>query len=139
MYETRWPRPGPAMAAACAVIGLLLGVALGLSSPAREPEAQARVSPERSTRRPATTLPDEFHTVILASTDQQTVADRTARRLRTEGVDDAAVLRQADYPSLGTRFAVFSGRFDSRDEADAHKLELAQLGITNSFSKHVTR
>ena len=41
MYDTRWPRPGPAMAAVAAVLGLVAGIVLGLSSPGTAPQAQA--------------------------------------------------------------------------------------------------
>jgi len=127
------------MAAVAAVVGLVAGVLLGFSSPGSGPTAQAGTAPETSVRRTATTLPAEFHTVILGSFHDLANADSAMRRLREQGVDDAAVLKQAEYSSLGTRFAVYSGRFETEGEAEAHEVELAQLGITNSFLKHVTR
>jgi cell division septation protein DedD len=138
MYDTRWPRPGPAMAAVAAVVGLVAGVILGFSSPGSEPAAQAGTASATS-RPPATTLPDDFHTVVLGSFDDLARADDTMRRLRDAGVDDAAVLKQSDYPSLGTAYAVYSGRFKTKAEAEAHEVELEQLGITDSYLKHVTR
>jgi len=59
--------------------------------------------------------------------------------VREQGVDDAAVLKQADYSSLNTRYAVYSGRFGSRSAAEQHEAELAQLGIIKSYYKFVTR
>jgi cell division septation protein DedD len=139
MYDTRWPRPGPAMAAVAAVVGLVAGVILGFSSPGSQPAAQAGTATATSTRPPATTLPSDFHTVVLGSFNDLANADGTMRRLREEGVDDAGVLRQSDYSSLNTAYAVYSGRFRTQAEAEAHKVELAQLGITKSYLKHVTR
>ena len=126
------------MAAVAAVVGLVAGVILGFSSPGSEPAAQAGTASATSSRPPATTLPDDFHTVVLGSFDDLARADNTMRRLRDAGVD-AAVLKQSDYPSLGTAYAVYSGRFKTRAEAEAHEVELEQLGITDSYLKHVTR
>jgi cell division septation protein DedD len=136
MYDTRWPRPGPAMAAACAAVGLLVGVALGLSS-GGSPAAEARASAE-TTRRPTTTLPDRFYTVILASLNQRTGATAAVADLKAKGVRDAGVLTRTDYPTLGTQFAVYSGQFDSSGPAEAHQRELAGRGI-EGFVKPVSR
>jgi hypothetical protein len=127
------------MAAVAAVVGLVAGVLLGFSSPGSGPAAQAGTAPQTSIRRTATTLPARFHTVILGSFDDLAHADGAMRRLRDRGVDDAAVLKQADYPSLGTRYAVYSGRFGTEGEARAHEAERDQLGVTDSFYKFVTR
>jgi cell division septation protein DedD len=127
------------MAAVAAVVGLVAGIILGFSSGGPGSPASAGASPETSVRRTATTLPAEFHTVILGSFNDLANADSTMRRLREQGVDDAAVLKQDDYASLGTRYAVYSGRFGTRSAAEAHEAELEQLGVTNSFSKFVTR
>jgi len=127
------------MAAVAAVVGLVAGILLGFSSPGAGPAAQAGTAPETSIRRTATTLPAEFHTVILGSFNDLAHADSKRRLLREQGVDDAAVLKQADYSSLRTRYAVYSGRFGNRSAAEEHEAELAQLGVTNSFYKFVTR
>ena len=139
MYDTRWPRPGPAMAAVGAVVGLLVGVALGLTSPASLQDAEAGVGPETSAKVTRTTLPAEFYTVVLGSFYNRDNASTKMRELRAQGVNDARVLRQSDYPSLATPYAVYSGLFQTSADAEAHLNELAQLGVTNSFWKHVTR
>jgi cell division septation protein DedD len=126
------------MAAVAAVVGLVAGILLGFSSGGPGSPAHAGAAPETSVRRTATTLPAEFHTVILGSFDDLANADSKMRQLREQGVD-AAVLKQADYPSLGTRYAVYSGRFETRRAAEAHMAELAQLGVTISYWKLVTR
>ena len=138
MYDTRWPRPGPAMAAVAAVLGLVAGIVLGLSSPGSAPRAQARAPTETTAAPRTTTLPDDFHTVVLGSYDYRANADARVREVRREGARDAAVLDQDEY-RLGTRWAVYSGVYKSRDQAEAHRQELIGLGITPSFWKHVTR
>jgi hypothetical protein len=127
------------MAAVAAVVGLVAGVLLGFSSGGPGSPARAGAAPQTSIRRTVTTLPAEFHTVILGSFDDLARADSTMRRLREQGVDDAAVLKQADYSSLGTRYAVSSGRFQDRFAAEERRAELARLGVTKSYLKFVTR
>jgi hypothetical protein len=138
MYDTRWPRPGPAMAAVAAVLGLVAGIVLGLSSPGATPQAAARGPTETTSAPTTTTLPDDFHTVILGSYDLRANADARLRSVRQEGARDAALLDQEDYV-LGTRWAVYSGVLRTREQAEAHRQELTGLGITPSFWKHVTR
>ena len=138
MYDTRWPRPGPAMAAVAAVLGLVAGAVFGLSSPGSAPQAQAGPPVEATAGPTTTTLPEEFHTVILGSYDERPNADARLRQVRNQGVEDADLLDQEDYV-LGTRWAVYSGQFESREQAEAHRQELSGLGVTPSFWKHVTR
>jgi hypothetical protein len=138
MYDTRWPRPGPAMAAVAAVLGLVAGIVLGLSSPGSSPRASAAAPPETSVAPTTTTLPDDFHTVVLGSYDTRSFADDRLRQVRRQGARDAALLDQEEY-DLGTRWAVYSGIFRTREQAEAHRQELTGLGITPSFWKHVTR
>jgi hypothetical protein len=138
MYDTRWPRPGPAMAAVAALVGLVAGVILGFSSGGPGPTAQAG-SISDTTSPTVTTLLEEFHTVVLGSFNDRRNADGTMRKLREQGVDDAAILQREDYPSLGTEYAVYSGQYETQAEAEAREVELAQLGISKSYLKHVTR
>jgi cell division septation protein DedD len=138
MYDTRWPRPGPAMAAVAAVLGLVAGIVLGLSSPAPEPQAEASPPVETTVAPTITTLPEDFDTVILGSYDQRDNADRRLRQVRGQGARDAALLDQEEW-EINTPWAVYSGQFGSREEAEAHRQELAGLGVTPSFWKHVTR
>jgi hypothetical protein len=137
MYDTRWPRPGPAMAAVAAVVGLVAGAILALST-GSAPQAQAVVPVETTVAATTTTLPEEFHTVVLGSYNDRANADARLREVRNQGVEDAGLLDQAEY-DLGTRWAVYSGQFETREQAEAHQQELSGLGVTPSFYKHVTR
>jgi sporulation related protein len=136
MYDTRWPRPGPAMAAVAAVLGLVAGIVLGLSSSGSAPPARAAGPAETTVAPPTTTLPDEFYTVVLGSFNDRLHADERLRVVRRQGVRDARLLEKGRY-NLGTRWAVYSGLFRSEPEAEAHEEELAQLGIAEHFVKTV--
>jgi hypothetical protein len=140
MYDTRWPRPGPAMAAVAAVLGLVAGIVLGLSSPGAGLQAQARAPVETTAAPTTTTLPSEFHTVVLGSYDNRANAEARVRQVRTMGVRDARIL-DAQHWDLSTAFAVYSGQYRTQDEARAHLEELAGYGIPPSgrFYKKVTR
>jgi SPOR domain len=138
MYDTRWPRPGPAMAAVAAGLGLVAGIALGLSSPGSAPRAQAAAPVETTVAPTTTTLPSEFDTVVLGSYRDRDRAEAELRTFREMGVKDAAILDRTEY-ELGTAYAVYSGRFDTQEQAEAHRQELLGLGLTNGYWKHVTR
>jgi hypothetical protein len=140
MYDTRWPRPGPAMAAVAAMLGLLAGAILGLSSPGSAPQAQARAPVETTAAPTTTTLPEEFHTVILGSYDERADAEARLAEVRTMGVDDAGILDDQRY-DLSTPFAVYSGQYETQEEARAHLQELAGYGIPpkGRFYKEVTK
>jgi hypothetical protein len=140
MYDTRWPRPGPAMAAVAAVLGLVAGAILGLSSPGSAPPAQAGAPVEPTFAPTSTTIPEEFHTVVLGSYNDRARADARLVAVRTMGVEDAGILDNEQYV-LGTAFAVFSGRYETQEEARAHQQELAGYGIPerDRYYKKVTR
>jgi hypothetical protein len=85
-----------------------------------------------------TTLPDEFETVVLGSFNERALADARLALVRRQGVKNAGLLDQERY-QLGTRWAVYSGVFESEDEAEAHMEQLRQLGISECYVKPVKR
>ena len=105
---------------------------------AMKPQAQASPPVETTVAPTITTLPDSFDTVILGSYDEHANAERRLQQVRDQGAKDAALLDQEKW-EINTPWAVYSGQFESRDEAEAHQQELTGLGITPSFWKHVTR
>ena len=126
------------MAAVAAVLGLVAGAVLGLFSPGPTPQAQAGGPVETTVAPTTTTLPKEFHTVVLGSFNVRDLADARVRQVRGQGVNDAALLND-DQWVLGTHWAVYSGQFATEEEAEAHRQELSGLGVGPSFEKHVTR
>jgi len=140
MYDTRWPRPGPAMAAVAAVLGLVAGVVLAISSPGSAPPARAAAPVETTVGPTTTTLPDEFHTVVLGSYNNRANADARLQEVRSLGVKDAGILDRNQY-DLRTAYAVYSGQFDTQEQALAHREQLAQYGIPadERFYRKVTR
>ena len=126
------------MAAVAAVLGLVAGAILGLSSPGSAPQARAGVSPETTVAPTTTTLPDEFHTVVLGSFEDRANAENRLRAVRDQGARDAGLLDPEQY-RLGTHWAVYSGVFETEEQAKAHIQELAGIGITDCFHKLVTR
>jgi hypothetical protein len=140
MYDTRWPRPGPAMAAVAALLGLVAGAVIGLSSLSSAPPAQAGAPVETTVAHPVTTLPQRFHTVILGSFHNRDYAEARLRQVRGLGVRDAGILSQTVY-QLNTPYAVYSGVYATQEEARAHLQELAGYDIPPSgrYDKEVTR
>jgi hypothetical protein len=116
------------------------GAILGFASVGSRPRAEARAPVETTVGPTTTTLPDEFHTVILGSYDNRANAEARLLEVRNQGVRDAGILDQTDY-RLSTAYAVYSGQFGTQDEARAHLEELAGYGIPKNgrFYKEVTR
>ncbi len=140
MYDTRFPRPGPAMVAMAALIGLITGGVLAFSgsggshairTAADQTTASSTPGPtSRASAGTSVTVPSgTFWTVVLLSPSSQDKADAAAAAFKREGVDDAVVIRRADVANLGTRYAIVSGRFDSRTAALAHLRELQLKGV----------
>jgi SPOR domain len=126
------------MAAVAAVLGLVAGAVLGLSSPGSAPQAEALAPVETTVAPTTTTIPEEFHTVVLGSFNERAFADARLAEVTRQGVKDAGILNNGQY-DLRTRWAVYSGLFQSEDEAEAHMEQLRQLGITESYVRPVKR
>ena len=84
-----------------------------------------------------TTLPEEFHTVVLGSYDDRANADARLREVRNQGSrTPACSTRRSTTSAPGGRSTAASSR---PEQAEAHRQELSGLGVTPSFYKHVTR
>jgi hypothetical protein len=123
MYETRWPRPGPALLAVGVVFGLLVGGILGISFPASSSAPAATPTTARPTR-VAVQTPARFWTLVLASPLTSDDADAKLASFRAQGITGARKLTKAEYPVLNTQFAVCTGTYANRDGADAALQEL---------------
>jgi len=123
MYETRWPRPGPALLAVGTVFGLIVGGILGISFPASssdQPEATTTLTAPQTTA----PVPANFYTVVLAS--PSSIQDARARvvQLRSQGITHAVVLAKTEYPALGRPYAVCAGTYPTRGQAGQALQEL---------------
>ena len=128
------------MAAVAAVLGLVAGAVLGLSSPGSAPQAEALAPVETTVAPTTTTIPEEFHTVVLGSYNDRANAEARLAEVRAMGVEDAGILDDQQFV-LSTAFAVYSGQYRTQEEARAHLQELAGYGIPpkGRFYKEVTR
>lgn len=138
MYLPRWLRPGPGLVAIAAAAGFLLGSILGLAIPpgTREGPAAEPFTPTSSaTAQTQPTLPTDrpFYTVILASLPVS--GGRAAAEQRVEDLQ-ARVGEQVQIGLLDPEhwdinqayYAVYSGTFESSEEARRGIQELVQLG-----------
>jgi len=138
MYETRWPRPGPALLAVGTVFGLIVGGILGISFPASssdQPEATTTLTAPQTTA----PVPANFYTVVLASPSSIQDARARAAQLQSQGVA-ARVLARTEYPSLNTPYAVCTGTYPSYDRAKraADELKATHPGLS-AYPKLVRR
>jgi hypothetical protein len=131
-----------------AVVGLIVGILVGLfnASNARGGgDASGQLSDETSITHPSGgDLPESFFTVVLNSIPRsrdRSVAEARAQALKSEGVDDVGVLDPSRYSSLAPGFwAVYSGVFQSQDEAAAHRDRLRDRypDLRSCYLKSVT-
>jgi cell division protein FtsN len=91
------------------------------------------------TTAPPTTLPARFYTVVLGSFNDHAAAVAARDNFRGQGVRDATIVSRSQYPSLGTAYAVCSGQFADRAEADAHRDQLLQGGLQVTSRPYTTR
>ncbi|HEX6678530.1 MAG TPA: hypothetical protein VF486_26370 [Actinomycetes bacterium] len=141
MYDTRWPRPGPAMLAVAVLFGLVVGGAFGLSSRKAGANANAGAQPPGAGETTSSTEPPQtFWTVIMSSPTSEAKRDRDEAAVRAKGVQDVWVASQDQYTPLRTPFAVCSGHFQTEAEAKARAQELLPSKIAGPpYTKKLTR
>jgi hypothetical protein len=146
MDENRRLRPGPGIVAIFAAIGLIGGILVGLFNPSgaqRGPD-QAAGDRGQASSPTASTLPNSFYTVILASIavgDGRSAADARARSYRDAGVEHVGVLDSSRYHSLSADYwVVYSGVFSTWQEAvdQRDRIREAHPDLANCYAKQVT-
>jgi len=118
MYETRWPRPGPALLVVGTIFGLIVGGILGISFPASSSDQPPATTTDAPPPRTTASLPTSFYTVVLASPLSSQEAQARAAQFQAQGIKGARVLTRAQFPSLGAPFAVCVGTHDTYDAAN---------------------
>jgi SPOR domain len=125
-------RPTLTIVAAATALGVVIGTVTAFVVGGTESRGDARLA--RSPAVTATTLPEEFYTVVLASIaaageDSQAAADQRARQLRDRGIE-VGLLNSSDYGSLKQGYlVVYSGRFKSEGAAQRHLEQLRAAGL----------
>jgi cell division septation protein DedD len=138
MYDTRWPRPGPALLAVGTVLGLVVGGILGISFPATSSDQPTATTTKAAAPRATVALPPSFWTVVLASPLSSQEAQARTARYRSQGID-ARVLARTQYSSLRTPYAVCVGAFTTRAQAVQREAQLEAQHPSLSSSPYLTR
>jgi SPOR domain len=130
MYDTRWPRPGPAMLALAVLFGLVIGGIFGLTGEGGTGGGGGNggngAAASGTTATPTTSGPSTFYTVVLASPRSEGQAQRKLAEMRGKGID-AFVASRDEFTPLGTPFAVCSGQFLTEAEQRAHLDEVRSI------------
>ena len=132
MLTASTSRPTLTIVAAATALGVVIGTVTAFVVGGTGGERDARLA--RSPAATATTLPEEFYTVVLASIaaggeGSQAAADQRARQLRDRGIE-VGLLNSSDYGSLKQGYlVVYSGRFRSEGAAQRHLEQLRAAGL----------
>jgi hypothetical protein len=138
MYDTRWPRPGPAMLAVAVLFGLVIGGVFGFTSGTSAGAGSGDGDASESTASTGTTLATTFYTVIVASPSSQAAAQRKLDEMRSRGLTDAFIARQSEFRPLNTPYAVCSGQFKTDAEMRQHLAQVRSNGV-GGFPRKLTR
>jgi hypothetical protein len=140
MYDTRWPRPGPAMLAVAVLFGLVVGGAFGFSG--RKAGANSPTDKQTPGAGETTTSsePETFWTVIMASPTSEEQRDQDEAAVRAKGVQDVFVATPDRYTPIGTAFAICSGHFDTEAKAAVYERQMKPFKVAgNPFKRKLTR
>jgi hypothetical protein len=139
MYDTRWPRPGPAMLAVAILFGLVIGGVFGFTSGTSAGTNDGDGGASGITAPTVTTLPATFYTVILASPRSQAAAQQKLGEMRNKGVQPPPfVAHQSDWTPLATPYAICTGQFQTEAEMQAQLAKMQDLGV-GGFPRKLTR
>jgi SPOR domain len=129
MYDTRWPRPGPAMLAVAVLFGLVIGGVFGFTSGTSAGTGNGDGDVSETTAAPATTLPASFYTVVVASGNQRARLESRRTQLRQQGIPELQVIARSQVPELGTEYALISGVFTTAAKARQRESLLRGAGL----------
>jgi hypothetical protein len=129
MYDTRWPRPGPAMLAVAVLFGLVIGGVFGFTSGTSAGTGNGDGGVTGTTTPPTTTLPASFYTVVVASGNQRARLESRRTQLRQQGIPELQVIARSQVPELGTEYALISGVFTTAAKARQRESLLRGAGL----------
>jgi hypothetical protein len=130
MYDTRWPRPGPAMLAVAVLFGLVIGGVFGFTSGTSAGTGSGNGSVAGTTGPTVTTMPASFYTVVVASGNQRAPLDSRRIELRQRGVPELQVIGRSQFPELRTEYALISGVFTTAAKARQRERLLLGAGLS---------
>ena len=140
MYDTRWPRPGPAMLAVALLFGLLVGGVFGFSGGKAGANGSSGGASPAAGGTTTSGEPQTFWTVIMSSPTSEAKRDRDEAAVRAKDVGDVFVASREQYTPLATPFAVCSGQFQTEAEAKAWEERVKPFKIAgNPFTRKLTR
>jgi cell division septation protein DedD len=130
MYDTRWPRPGPAMLAVAVLFGLVIGGVFGFTSGTSAGAGSGNGDVPGTTAAPVpSTLPASFHTAVVASGNQRAPLESRRVELRQRGVPELQVIAQSQFPDLQRNYALISGVFTTEAAARQRVARLRDAGL----------
>jgi hypothetical protein len=141
MYDTRWPRPGPAMLVVALLLGLVIGGVFGFTSRSGANQDGRDQTTTTTTRgATATSRPTSFWTVIMSSPDSEDQRDRDLAKAKENGVPDAFPVSSDQWEPVATDYAICSGTFTTEAQATAHAERMQELRYSgNPFPRRLTR
>jgi SPOR domain len=129
MYDTRWPRPGPAMLAVAVLFGLVIGGVFGFTSGTSAGTGSGNGSVAGTTGPTVTTMPASFYTVVVASGNQRASLESKRTELRQQGIPELRVISRSQVPELRTEYALISGVFTTPAKARQRESLLRGAGL----------
>jgi SPOR domain len=134
MYDTRWPRPGPAMLAVAVLFGLVIGGVFGFTSDTSAGTGNGDGGAAGTTTPTVTTtLPTSFHTVVVGSGNERAPLESKRAELRQRGVPQLQVIARSQFPDLQRAYALISGVFPTEAAARQRERQLQNAGLPSYY------